>query len=186
MIDLSNAELIGQGRDRLCYRHPDFSDRCIKVSKRPQKQTRRERAYFAYIYKKQKNTSHLSRYLDTVTTNYGEGAVFELILNENGQSGSTLTELIKQDKIPPAQINPLLDQLKDYLFDQKICVRDLSPNNLMCQHKENEIKLIIVDGVSNPGINPLNIRVGYLTRYFIHRSWKSLEKKIQKIDANEK
>lgn len=178
IIDLSAAELIGQGRDRNCYRHPTIDNQCIKVSRQPQKQTRREQVYFSYLNRKKRDMSGVACYLDTVQTSFGEGAVFELVSNENGQLASTLTEAIKRKEISHAQTEELLTELYNYLYDQKICVRDLSPNNIMCQWQHGKPKLIIVDGVSNPGINPLNIRIGCLAHRFIDRSWASLEKKL--------
>lgn len=179
IINLSKAELIGQGRDRNCYRHPSIHNQCIKVSRKSQKQTRREQAYFAYLMKQSADTSKLSHYLSTVQTTHGEGATFELILDDKGQISSTLTAVIRDTEVPYSTIRALLDDLRSYLLTQKICVRDLSPNNIMCQQQDGKLNLFIVDGVSNPGINPLNIRVAFMSRYFIKRSWGSLETKLQ-------
>ncbi|MEQ3692654.1 MAG: YrbL family protein [Thalassolituus sp.] len=178
IINLSKAELIGQGRDRNCYRHPSIHNQCIKVSRKSQKQTRREQAYFAYLMKRSADTSKLSHYLSTVQTTHGEGATFELILDDKGQISSTLTAVIRDTEVPYSTIRALLDDLRSYLLTQKICVRDLSPNNIMCQQQDGKLNLFIVDGVSNPGINPLNIRVAFMSRYFIKRSWRSLERKV--------
>lgn len=179
IINLSKAELIGQGRDSNCYRHPSIHNQCIKVSRKSQKQTRREQAYFAYLMKRSVDTSKLSHYLSTVQTTHGEGATFELILDDKGQISSTLTAVIRNTEVPYSAIRALLDDLRSYLLTQKICVRDLSPNNIMCQQQDGKLNLFIVDGVSNPGINPLNIRVAFMSRYFIKRSWGSLETKLQ-------
>ena len=181
IIDLSEAELIGQGRDRNCYRHPTIQNQCIKVSRKPQKQTRRERAYFSYLMKHSVDTSHLAHYLGTVHTTRGPGATCELILNDNGRLSSTLTQVIQQGELTDKDVRSLLDNLKAYLLEQEICVRDLSPNNLMCQWKEGIPRLVIIDGVSNPGVNPLNIRVSALSKYFIRKAWRSLEKKVERL-----
>ncbi len=183
IIDLSNAELIGQGRDRNCYRHPYIKNQCIKVSRKPQKQTRRERAYFAYLMKKGVDTSKLAHYLGTIQTSRGEGATCELLLNDNDRVSSTLTDVMRSRELPYDTVRALLDELYEYLIEQQICVRDLSPNNIMCQIQNGTPRLVIVDGVSNPGVNPLNIRVPALARYFIRKSWKSLEKKFAKLSV---
>ena len=101
-----------------------------------------------------------------------------MILDEKGQISSTLTEVIRNAEVPYATIRSLLDDLHAYLLTQQICVRDLSPNNIMCQKQDGKINLVIIDGVSNPSINPLNIRVAFMSRYFIKRSWRSLERKV--------
>lgn len=181
IIDLSQAELIGQGRDRNCYRHPLINNQCIKVSRKPQKQTRRERAYFAYLLKQGVDTSKLAHYLGTIETSRGEGAACELMLNDSGEVSSTLTNVVKHKELPCETVRALLDDLREYLLEQQICVRDLSPNNIMCQVQNGLPRLVIVDGVSNPGVNPLNIRIPALSRYFIRKSWKSLEKKFAEL-----
>lgn len=49
ILNLKNACLIGEGRDRLCYEYPKNHDSCIKIPKRPEKQTRREKLYFKWL-----------------------------------------------------------------------------------------------------------------------------------------
>lgn len=147
------------------------------MSRKPQKQTGRERAYFAYLLKQGVDTSKLAHYLGTIKTSRGEGAACELMLNDNGEVSSTLSNAVRNKEFPENTIRALMDELREYLLEQQICVRDLSPNNIMCQVQNGHPRLVIVDGVSNPGVNPLNIRVPALSRYFINKSWKSLEKK---------
>lgn len=183
IINLENAELIGRGRDRDCYRHPHIVNQCIKVSRRPQKQTKRERVYFSLLMLWERDTSHLAHYMGPVRTSLGEGASYELMLDDNGQISETLTESIRNQSIPAQQLRLMLDQLRDYLLENLICVRDISPNNIMCQKKDGSSRLVIVDGVSNPGVNPLNIRVAFIARHFIRRSWRSLEGKLSSLYA---
>lgn len=185
-IDLSKAELIGQGRDRDCYRHPLITNQCIKVSRKPQKQTKRERVYFAHLMFWKKDTSRLAHYLSAVNTSLGEGASYELMLDDNGQISETLREVILHQRIPEGQVRHMLDDLLAYLLENHICVRDISPSNIMCQKKHSEYRLVIVDGVSNPGVNPLNIRINFLSRHFILRAWRSLERKVRVLYEEQK
>ncbi|HBS41509.1 MAG TPA: hypothetical protein DEA26_02425 [Oceanospirillales bacterium] len=183
MINLKDATLIGQGRDRDCYRHPEIATQCIKVSRRPQKQTKRERVYFSLLMLWERDTSHLAHYLGSVKTSLGEGATYELMLDDDGQISETLTEVIRNQRISKEKLRLMLDDLKAYLLDNLICVRDISPNNIMCQKLDGVYRLVIVDGVSNPGVNPLNIRLTFLARHFIRRSWRSLESKLSNLYA---
>ncbi len=182
-INLQDAELIGQGRDRDCYRHPRITNQCIKVSRRPQKQTKRERVYFSLLMLWERDTSHLAHYLGSVKTTMGEGATYELMLDDNDQISETLTEVIRNRRMPDEQVGLMLNQLREYLLENLICVRDISPNNIMCQKKDGQYRMVIVDGVSNPGINPLNIRLNFLARHYIRRSWRSLDIKLNKLYA---
>ena len=180
-IDLSKATLIGRGRDRDCYRHPKVLNQCIKVSRRPQKQTKRERVYFSLLMRWERDTSQLAHYLGSVKTSLGEGATYELMLDDTGRISDTLGEVIRQQHLSAEDVRSMLDDLLDYLLENHICVRDISPSNIMCQKKDGHYRLVIVDGVSNPGVNPLNIRVDFLSRHFIRRAWRSLERKVSAI-----
>lgn len=187
-IDLNTAELIGRGRDRDCYRHPQVANQCIKVSRRPQKQTRRERVYQSLLMLWERDTSHIAHYLGPVNTSLGEGGIFELILDDTGQISETLTQAVRNKRMSRGELRIKLDHLLEYLLQNRICVRDISPNNIMCQKAGADYRLMIVDGVSNPGVNPLTIRVPFLAHRSIQQSWVSLEYKLSKLysELNEK
>lgn len=176
---LTDDLIVGEGRDRVCYRHPQVETLCIKVPKKPEKQTRRERLYFGIIKYLEKNTEHLSVYRGMVKTNLGDGAMFDLILNEDGNVSSTLTEAIRNDQISKTELNSLLQVLRYYLDSSAICLRDLSPNNIALQIAPDGKKLMIIDGVSNPGINPINFFSSNLIRKNTTKRWNSLYKKIE-------
>lgn len=182
MLQLNKSLLIGQGRDRACYAHPLQDDLCIKVAIRPEKQTRRERIYFRLLQKRQVDLSRVALFRGTVLTNLGHGALFDRIRNEDGTPALTLTDTIRQQQVSPELLVEEVEALRHYLETQVICVRDLSPNNIMVSLDATaEPRLIIVDGVSNPGVNPLNIRWKLLSRYFIQRSWRSFSEKLTRL-----
>ncbi len=180
-VQLSESMLLGKGRDRACYRHPDKDDMCIKVALRPEKQTRREKAYFRYLQQKGRDLSLLTPYLGTIDTNLGPGALYPRVLNEDGSESFNLTEAIRRHLLADESIDSGVLRLKHYLLDNCICVRDISPSNIMCRRTEQGISFIIVDGVTNPGINPLNIRLRALVKKSINGAWRSLDTKINRL-----
>lgn len=181
MIELNNNLLIGTGRDRACYYHPQDPQLCIKVALRPEKQTYREKRYFRLLQKQKKDITLLALYRGTIETNLGLGALYDLIRDDNGHVSPTLTEAIRSKHINADQVKQLSAQLKDYLFSEVISVRDLSPNNVMIQTHQGILRPVIVDGVSNPGVNPLNIRCAVLAKYFLRRSWTTFTSKLQRL-----
>lgn len=180
-LQLSDTLLLGKGRDRACYRHPDNDDMCIKVALRPEKQTRREKAYFRYLKQQGRDLSLLTPYLGTINTNLGPGALYPRVYNADGSESYNLTEAIRKNLLDDNTIDTGIRTLKQYLLDNCICVRDISPSNIMCRRTEKKIVFIIVDGVTNPGINPLNIRLRALVRKSINEAWFSLEAKINRL-----
>lgn len=181
MLILTPELLLGQGRDRACYQHPDDPMLCVKVAIRREKQTRRERRYFKVLQQQGKNTRQLALYKDTVATNLGTGAVFELIRDQNGALALTLRQAIEQQQLDASEVMPMVQRLRDYLFTQAICVRDLSPNNLMVRHTDNGSDLVVIDGVSNPGVNPLNFYWPWLARVYLNKAWQSFERKLNRL-----
>lgn len=181
-LQLDQSLMIGKGRDRICFRHPDDPDFCIKVAQRSdEKQTRREKDYFLYLLKKGKDLRYIAPYMGSVRTSYGEGALFPMIQDDNGQVSPTLTEAIQSGLYDHDLVCRKLDTLKEYLIENGICARDVSPNNILCRRRGGQVDFILVDGVSNPNLNPLTIRMPALTRRALEKSWTSLRTKVARL-----
>ena len=185
MIELDEPMLIGKGRDRQCYLHPENLSLCIKVSKSGDKQSLREKRYFAYLQRQGANFEHLSPYRGSVFTSIGKGFLFDLAKDFDGSNSQNLDFLMKKHDVSLAHIGDALNDLQLYLAQQKICVRDLSPRNIGYQRtSERAFKLVIIDGVSNSNWNPLTIRLDFLLKRAQVKAWKSLERKLQRIDQS--
>lgn len=178
MLKLEESDLLGKGRDRLCYKHPSLPYYCVKVSKHDQKQTDRELQYFHYLARKGKDTSVLAHFISATQTNKGEGAIFERVCNDDGSSSPTLTQYMQSGSVDEALLRQKLDGLKKHLLQELICVRDIRPNNIMCQTIHSDLRLVIVDGIGNISINPFNLWFASRTQTIIEKAWKKLESKL--------
>ncbi|WP_419812057.1 YrbL family protein [Bacterioplanoides sp.] len=185
-IILTDKLVIGKGRDRICYQHPSNPSLCIKISIRDNKQSVREARYFSYLYKTGSDARHLSCYRGTVETNVGTGYLFDLIADDSGDVSKTLTELLKNGEISDQEIKQPIQQLSDYLVHNRICVRDISPSNIVYQKTGSGFELMIIDGVSNPGIYPWTIRFKHLVKRANDKSWASFHRKVQRLMAEQK
>lgn len=183
-IQLSDDLIIGTGRDRICYEHPTIKEQCIKISTSSHKQSRREVRYFSFLTKRNINLSHVSVFLGNVQTSKGIGFCFELVRNVNGEISCTLRESLEKRIISLREVQPKLEDLKKYLVSNAICVRDISPSNIICQDTTEGINLIIIDGVGNSNISPLTIRLPRLINSAINKAWKSLDRKLAKIEKS--
>ena len=81
-----------------------------------------------------------------------------------------------------------MKKLKNNLITNEIVARDLSPANIMLQiTSKNDYQLKIIDGLGNPGLNPLTIRTKCLIKRSINKAWASLTNKLtnefQKVEA---
>jgi hypothetical protein len=181
-IQLSDDLIIGTGRDRICYEHPTIKEQCIKTSISSHKQSRREVRYFSFLTKRNINLSHVSVFLGNVQTSQGLGFCFELVRNVNGEISFTLRESLEKQIVSLKEIQPKLEDLKEYLVSNGICIRDISPSNIICQNTTEGINLIVIDGIGNPNINPLTIRLPRLINSAISKAWKSLDRKLARIE----
>lgn len=184
IIQLSDDLIIGKGRDRICYEHPTIKEQCIKTSITTHKQSRREVRYFSFLEKRKTDLSQVSKFLGKVQTNNGTGFCFELIRESNGKVSPTLREALEQRLISLKDVQHQLILLKEYLIMNEICVRDISPSNIIYQTTSRNINLIIIDGISNPNLNPFTIRRPKLISAAIGKAWKSLEKKLTRIEKS--
>jgi hypothetical protein len=184
IIQLSDSLIIGKGRDRICYEHPTIKSYCIKISINNHKQSNRERKYFTFLAKNNIDISYLSGYLGKVKTNLGLGFTFDLIRDDNGKVSRTLRQSLESGDINLKDIEFQLTDLKKYLTSNKICIRDISPSNICCQKNFNDIRLFIIDGVSNSNINPLTIRLKRLVEKSINKAWKGLDRKLARIEKS--
>ena len=181
-IQLSDDLIIGTGRDRICYEHPTSKEQCIKISISSHKQSRREVRYFSFLTKRNIDLSHVSVFLGKVKTSQGLGFCFELVRNINGEISITLRESLEKQIVSIKEIQPKLEDLKEFLVSNGICIRDISPSNIICQNTTEGINLIVIDGIGNSNINPLTIRFPRLITSAISKAWKSLDRKLARIE----
>lgn len=181
-IQLSDSLIIGKGRDRVCYEHPQQENLCIKISISNDKQSKREIRYFNFLKKKKVDLSHISTFRGKLNTNIGVGYTFDVIRDHDGKISKTLRQCLESRIFPIESIQPKIKDLKEYLISNKICVRDISPSNISCQITPHDINLFIIDGVSNSNINPLTIRFEGLVNASIEKAWRGLSRKLARIE----
>lgn len=181
-VQLKDTLIIGKGRDRVCYEHPQHHNLCIKISDKNDKQSKREVRYFNFLNKMKADLSKISTFRGKVNTNKGLGYTFEIIRDHDGAISKTLRQCLESRVLTIDLIQPKIDELKKYLITNKICVRDISPSNISCQKTPEGFKLFIIDGVSNANINPLTIRVKKLVNASIEKAWAGLNRKLARID----
>lgn len=178
-VILSTEAPFARGGNRLCFVHPDFPDRVIKVrrpdfslEKRRQRKgfpknlrplssfddnlqeyremTELHRFYGEPLY------DHVSRCYGFVDTDMGRGLASELIRDDNGKISHTLKQYIWDHGYD----QNCRRAVESFAFDwEKLAVpsRDLLLHNLVAQRDETGtiIRLVIIDGIGNPSWVPL-------------------------------
>ncbi len=143
---------IGEGQERICYRHPEDPDKIIKLQKgSSDKQTRRELELYRRLARR-RNTdySQLPRYYGKVKTNLGEGFVTDLIRDYDGGVSNSLYWYFERG-FPVEEFIPYLEELKQYLLDNQVVFsEDLRRTNVLFQRLSPErAHLVVIDGLGN-------------------------------------
>lgn len=194
--------LLGGGSNRSCYRHPDDSDRIIKVQKPWNEGTWRfrrrriKKALMPWLADFSSNREearfyweslcrlgevfyrHAPRCYGAVDTTLGPGLVFERIRDHAGNYSETLKLFVKTHPGEIEHVLFLLDDLLASLLEKEIALLDWStPNLLVRRDPVVGDRLVVIDWKSPNSPNddlPLTLLSPYLARRKMIRHAKEI------------
>ena len=173
-----NRDYVAEGMYQVCYRHPESKDLCIKISKPDaiRDRVQKELKYYKQLNKRRslKNKKLVySKYIETVTTNFGQGLCYEFITDEKtGDVSKTLEHYLMypDPNIPIALLQKKYEALINYLISNRIMALDLWAKNICCQRKQDgTVNLLIIDGLGHRDFLPLVNWFSYFTKKKLHR-----------------
>ncbi len=186
MIELNASLLIGKGWHRECYQHPERPDLCIKVvvNGGPE-ETVREQAYLRHLCKRSINWKLLPRYLGKVDTSLGQGAVFELIRDKNGEVSKSLEDILLEESSSAGydyeQIRAALTALRKYLLNERIITMPIKPKNILLQRTESDsFNCYVIDNIGNSEFIPISTYLPGCARRKILRRWNKFKALLEK------
>ncbi len=185
MLTLKSSSLIGRGLRRECYFHPDDENKCIKVVVAgDHKETVREQSYYRLLEKRDIAWEMLARFYGNVETNQGQGAVFELIRDYNGDVSKTLEHYFSADNSTDLNYQDLsraLPVLKQYLLNWKIVTMDIKAQNIVYKrNNDSEGDLVVIDNIGNSDFIPICNYVDFMAVRKIRRKWQQFEDSLAK------
>lgn len=184
MLYLTEDLLIGRGTERLCYRHPNTPELCIKVThnhKNDKKQNSRDYAYYNNLEKRRIEWDHLPRCHGWVETNQGDGLIFDLIQNSEGIPLQSLTQLLDQRKTTLEDLQNPLENLRKYLIKNLIFTSDLRDNNIVSNVENGKPTfLYIIDGLGHHDFIKIAAHIPPLGRVKVKRQWAKFMQRMQK------
>ena len=148
---LDDTLLLAKGNERWCYIHPDDDSKVIKIThkvKDGRSQNLLEAAYYRCLQEKGTPLTHLADCYGWIEIAGQKGLVFERIRDYDGNTALTLNQIIRGKLLSLEKIKSLLDDLIDYLEENKIVFVDSSFDNIICQRlKDGSYRLVIIDGL---------------------------------------
>lgn len=186
-VHLAELAPFARGGRRLCYRHPEHPDRCIKVLRRDRKDgdealDENILEFAAYQELLQRANSqvwnHIPRCYGLVETDHGPGLVTQLLTGADGLPAPTLQRRI-QERID-ASCRAALEEFKGFLLRTLIRVGDLRPANLLVCRRANADteRIFIIDGLGNRSILWAPLFLPF-RRFKIQRKLRRLDHRIQ-------
>ena len=178
-VELDEKLFLGKGGERSSYIHPDDDKKIIKVihlQGKHNNQNELEYAYMKYLEKKCADFSHIIKCYGWIDTNKGRGLIFERVENFDKTPMRTLSYYSKFNLLDEQTGLKLIQDLKEYLFNNSILFIDASLSNVFCQKiAENQYKLIIFDGLGarRTGIKFwFYLKSSLFTKYKMKKQWK--------------
>ncbi|MFT7823753.1 MAG: YrbL family protein [Sulfurimonas sp.] len=151
-VILKDSMLIGEGRNRKCYLHPEDKDLCIKIAfEKAKRSVNRETGYFGRLQKRGKSFEMIARYFGKIQTNLGEGEVYELVCDYNGNISKNLRYYLKLgDEKYRAEVAEQVEKLRKYLAGEYILFSDLDVENILLKKlSKTECRLVVIDGIGD-------------------------------------
>lgn len=168
MIVLKDKEPFASGGNRLCFRHPEYPDRCLKVIRpdrapeirRAEKkfpanlrplwvfdENLQEASVLCYLHKRYpaKIARHLPRTFGLVRTDLGSAHDTEMICDSDGLISQTLEQYIWENGLNPI-VQQAIETFKNNWSTNPPSTRDLIPHNFVVQLSEEEVRLVLIDG----------------------------------------
>lgn len=172
---LSPQLFVAEGTDRKCYRHPDKTEYCIKVLHPEVGPGRfwREVKYYSRLRQRGIEFKHLSAFRGLVDTNLGKGAMFDLVLDDDGQISRSLHHYLGQhDRRFDVWVGDEIERLKQDFYDQWIAIHDLNPTNILVKRLGfDEFRMVVIDGVGHNHFIPLASYSPAYARKKLVRAW---------------
>ena len=189
-ITLSEKDYISRGLHRKCYHHPEDANKCIKVNynEGAEEETNREIAYYKHLIKRNVSFDALAKYYGPVSTNYGNGHIFELIRDYNGETAIPLEKYLANKSLTEKYFDQLvtgLKELKSALLKDRIITMTIKSKNILFQHlSDTNSRLVIIDNIGNSTFIPIANYIPCFAKSKIERTWQRFLKSIVKENSH--
>ena len=190
MIDLTQAQFIGKGRNKQCYVHPEDPSRVVKISnpKSNPKELKKELREFTRLRKKNRKVTEkllVPIYYGTVQTNEGIGYIFDRVSKECGAQYLTLNEFIAKDRPTAGSVNKLLVKLYQDLRESAVIISELNSENILVisydETQEKKSVFALVDGLGEGAFLKLTELHPYFARKKLYRKFQPFAEEVRNL-----
>ncbi|MFN2380993.1 MAG: YrbL family protein [Guyparkeria sp.] len=198
-LELATLDPVGQGAQKLVFRHPDDPRVLVKVIN-PRFIERHDRR--DAFYKKRRRIGHhrafaremiehlvvralhpgrlascphMQNILGVVDTDMGAAMLVEAVLDENGELAPTLRDLVETGRFGPCE-RRALEAFLDWALTSNVLINDLSADNL-AWHPDGHF--VMIDGLGDRAGIPIRAVSPWLNRVYKRKKIRQLRAEIQ-------
>jgi hypothetical protein len=188
-LELLADQLIARGWHRECYQHPTDKNLCVKVVVNgDDTETKREQAYYRHLEGRLSDWQSIPKFHGQVDTNLGNGAVFSLIRDADGEVSKTLGYYLSSPELfslHRVELQESLQRLYHYQLKNNVITMSLKPNNLLFQlHETGQGTMFIIDNLGNAELLPVSTYSRFFGARKIQRKWTKFKSALSKQYSN--
>ena len=210
-IKLTPDLKIGIGDNRVCYRHPNNQDLCVKVDKPAglaakkrgsllgrlrllffgrEELSHNEREFSNHLYARKRAGPDFYRFAPRchglVLTSEGKGLVFDIVRDSNGRLSPCLADFVRES--PAARREAALamaDDLQSFILTNDLRFQfSFHPQHVLVQSRDGETRLVLSDWKGeNRELIPISSWFRIFARAKIRRRFGRLRKWIEESEA---
>jgi len=188
-VVIREEDFLGCGYVRNVYKHPDDPTKVIKIAREDfhkmiGKDNYIDETYISYLCRNNKSLKHITKFYGWVDTQKGYGAVFDRIVNYDGNEPVSLTMYLKECQ-DSHSISRLVTELKEYLFENSIVFSDPNPSNILVQeYKKGKRRLVIIDGLGSKSYDLklfITMTFPLYASYRVKKQWKKFLRLLKEV-----
>lgn len=174
MIKLNDQFFIGQGKNRVCYKHPHKDKVCIKITlpnaHRDYDENEKEYSYIKKLLKNKDIPLPIAKPLDWVETNFGRGLEYELIQDYDGKTSQTMDYVLNNNLLSVDEIIVEMERLKESFCRALLSPIEVSMVNILFQRTSaTTYRLVFIDGYGLKNFHPIMYLSKALRRWQIRK-----------------
>jgi hypothetical protein len=202
-IDLQDKQPLAAGAYRDVYQHPHDDDLLVKVVKplaaeryaqrasiysawrgnwQYRNQSREIEEYLALRRKNQHTLPFIQRFVGVVDTDFGFGMVVRKVRGRDGQLAPTIMELVERSGLTPGIRGRMAELLADVIRNH-VVFGDISGKNIVqADDAEHGNRLVIIDGLSDRLLVPVNSWSPIVNRVYCERRFARAMRQLEAVD----
>lgn len=186
LLNLTEELVLGKGMKRICYFHPEDTNKVIKIPKSTSYHSDNLKEYkmFNYLKSRYDSLSSISTCYGFIDTNIGTGLLCECIRDTSGEVSKTIRSILSQNlDYSYEKVVGCVGEFSSFLIENNIQLFDLNLNNIVIKIlKDDSYQAVSIDlkgRYDNNEFIPFSTYIPYFSRKKLTRRRDQLFQRMQ-------